>query len=161
MIYAKKISNILQVVYHDFWPSDIVGKEVLSERSFIFAGSAILYLICGSTYVLQNAVVALKQHTLEFSSKYPFDADRSPVYELLYICQLFLVAETDTVIITFDLFLISLIWICVAQFKLLKAFLIKNFEKAVKKAETDPEGGMKDAYALILLVYKRHNKLIE
>ncbi|KAF5278865.1 hypothetical protein FQR65_LT03554 [Abscondita terminalis] len=160
MIFAKRFSRLLQVVYYDFWPSDITGKGVISKASVLIVIATIGYFSAGYSYIFNNLIGLFYERKIPFQSVYPFDHTKSPMYELVYVWQSLLLVEFDVHLTVFDFFLAGLISNCVAQFKLLRRFLIQNFEKAIKMAETDPEKATDEAYKLILLIFRRHNNLI-
>ncbi|KAK4872889.1 hypothetical protein RN001_014918 [Aquatica leii] len=151
MFFAKKISKILQVVYYDFWPSDITGKGVIPKASVLIVIATIGYFSAGYSYIFNNLIGQFYERKIPFKSIYPFDHMKSPYFELIYVWQSLLLVEFDVHLTVFDFFLAGLISNCVAQFKLLRRFLVQNFEKAVKIAETDPQRGTDEAYKLILI----------
>ncbi|KAK5639894.1 hypothetical protein RI129_010705 [Pyrocoelia pectoralis] len=155
MVFAKKVTKILHAVYYDFWPSDMTGKDVISKASVLFVIATIGYFSAGYSYIFNNLIGQFYERKIPFKSIYPFDYLKSPYYELIYVWQCLLLVEFDVHLTAFDFFLSGLVMNCVAQFKLLRRFLLQNFEKAVKMAETQPEKATTEAYRLILLAVVR------
>ncbi|KAF5282246.1 hypothetical protein FQR65_LT14378 [Abscondita terminalis] len=163
VILAQKIAKILWSIYYDFWPSDMAGPEIhklLSRRSRLVLISVGIYTISALFWATQCLTVPFQIHSTPLRSKYPFPYLKSPYYEMLYVWQGALSAELAINICGFDLFFISIIWICVAQFRLLREYLKVNFVKAAKSGFVR-DGEKTEAWSLMLKCIRQHCLVIQ
>lgn len=131
--YHRRLTKIIYNVYHQFWPSDIAGEllhKQLNKSSWYLLFYCSIYtfsaFLCGSQYT----TIPYFAHELPFASGFAI-FNKSPFYELTYIWQSFIGYELVFCVCGMDVFFVSLISNCIAQFKILKAFLNNNFENAV------------------------------
>lgn len=83
---------------------------------------------------------------------YPFAWQDVPYYELIYVWISFIAAEIVFNVCFFDLFFLSFVFNCVAQLRLLKAFILQEFQ------ESKRYNGIKRKAILVKCV--RHHLLI-
>ncbi|KAB0792479.1 hypothetical protein PPYR_14438 [Photinus pyralis] len=162
-ILAKKIARILSTIYHQFWPSDMVGDEVdrlLRRRSWIVLVSVGIYTISALFWASQCLTVPFQVHATPLPSKFTFPYLQSPFYEMVYVWQGALSAELAVNICAFDLFFVSLIWTCVAQFRLLREYLKRNFARVARSGFNRTEDNT-EAWNVVLKCIKHHHLLIE
>ncbi|KAF5282247.1 hypothetical protein FQR65_LT14379 [Abscondita terminalis] len=163
IILAKKIAKILSTIYYDFWPSNTAGPEtnkLLTRRSWIVLISVGIYTISAMFWATQCLTVPFQIHSTPLRSKFTFPYLKSPYYEMLYVWQGVLSAELAICICGFDLFFITMIWACVAQFRLLREYLKVNFPK-VAKSGFIRDGEKTEAWFLMLKCIKHHSLLIQ
>ncbi|KAK4872444.1 hypothetical protein RN001_014473 [Aquatica leii] len=163
IVLAKKITNILSTIYYDFWPSNINGPEMnklLTRRSWIVLTAVGIYTTSALFWATQSLTVPLQLHASPLRSKFTFPDLDSPYYEMVYVWQGVLCAEIAINICGFDLFFISIIWTCVAQFILLREYIRQNFIKAAKSGIIRSREKT-EAWNLMLKCIKHHCVLIQ
>lgn len=103
---------------------------------------------------MQWMIVPFVQNNLPLQTTYPFQWRETPTYEILYVWQALITLDIIFTTCGVDLFFVSLVSNCVAQFKLLKVYLKAKFKEVNEEKRKDP-------MEVIVSCIRHHNKLIE
>lgn len=118
---------MLKMVWYDFWPADMVGKNIESELKQNTTQVVFCYLsvyVPAFMYHFGNFTIALIRNKLGFEAAFPFNSEISPIYEILYVSQVWLnIYASVTSILGHDFLLLGLTGNVVAQVTLLEEAL--------------------------------------
>ncbi|KAK5639758.1 hypothetical protein RI129_010569 [Pyrocoelia pectoralis] len=163
IILARRIAKILSTIYYEFWPSNLAGDEVdklLRRRSWIVLISVGIYSMSALFWTTQCLTVPFQIHATPLPTKFTFPYLTSPFYEMVYVWQGFLCAEMAVSICGLDLFFISMVWSCVAQFRLLREYLKTAFDKVAQSGSIHTDENS-EPWNVILKCIKHHVLLID
>jgi len=96
--------------------------------------------------------------TLPSQGFYPFHYKESPVYEILYVTQSFVVFLSATALISLDCFLYIIVFHMCGQFDVLAATL-KRYNGSIKHYVTKSVGDVRNCACLSCIV-KRHVQIL-
>ncbi|KAK4873382.1 hypothetical protein RN001_015411 [Aquatica leii] len=130
-VYRHRFCELLKDIYYLYWPSNLAGNELhklLGKESrylvvycFFYSLSA---LIATTLYITQPIITM----NTPYMTAYPFNWRKNPYYSLLYAWEGFFFIETVATVCGCNLFFSGLNYNCIAQFKLLKTHIKKNFK---------------------------------
>lgn len=163
--YRKRLNGILHKIYYEFWPSRQFGKELHKELTrdswFVCIGVFAYTFFGGLVCSLQYQIVPYGKRNLPQQTTFPFKWQESPIYEILYAWQAVLTFDIIFTVCGVDLFFVSLLSNCVAQFKLLKAYIMVTFKEVNEANRSAFKSRIKDPKEVINVFVRRHNNLIE
>nr|AKC58536.1 odorant receptor 1 [Anomala corpulenta] len=124
---ARKLKKLIQTVRKEFWPANIMGEtthndikynsKILSLVFVVQYASAILFLWFSVLLPL-----AKPGRKLPHTSWFPFDSTVSPLYEIIYVWEVYLTAYINAnIVCSYDTLFCSICGNCISQFRLLSA----------------------------------------
>lgn len=159
IIFKKKeISQLLSTVYFEFWPSNILKKKFqqqLKKETAYLVGFCYIFTSSAFISALQYFILPLVLNTgeLPFSTSYLFNWSKSPYFELLFVWQSFLCGIFSLSICGFDMLFVSLLWNCIAQFKILKFYIQSDFKNLIQKDKFEKN-------LFLVKIIRHHQKVV-
>ncbi|GJQ88302.1 hypothetical protein Trydic_g3781 [Trypoxylus dichotomus] len=175
----KDLRRLIKIVRIEYWPSNFADKETEDEiaqhADQIVINMLLEYLVSHvSRSLLVVAPIFQRRRVLPIEAWFPFDYNKSPRFEMVFMMQMFMGEYFDVnCVVGFDALYSSICSSCVAQFYLLEAVVrrIGTGEEAdyVEKILQIPgttyesvfekyEGG--DERKLLVLCVGHHRKLL-
>ncbi|GJQ83668.1 hypothetical protein Trydic_g14377 [Trypoxylus dichotomus] len=122
--YRGVINAILVKVWKQFWPINCVNEDLRKRLRRKVLISVILTTIFFASSVPCNVIITtvpfLGHHQLVLRSSFPFNWNRSFIYEALYVFQYFIDWYVLFTVNAFDFFFVSLLTICATQYSILQ-----------------------------------------
>ncbi|KAF5296203.1 hypothetical protein FQA39_LY12657 [Lamprigera yunnana] len=161
-IHSKDLSKLLTLIYYDFWPSNIADEAThknVTKKSNIFFTFFMSYTIVGSFCMMQTVIFASVAGIKPFFTLYPQPLETSPYYECVYVLETYLSLDVSFTTNGTDIILMSLLFICTAQFEIISSYFKVNFEKLLLLSDEDERG--QKAKNLLFECIEKHNMLLE
>ncbi|XP_017777972.1 PREDICTED: uncharacterized protein LOC108563724 [Nicrophorus vespilloides] len=175
-VHSARLKVIIVMALNEFWPSDFMGPVL--EKSLKMTSMFVIFnmiSLMGSASIFAFGFLSKPllegSNTLPFLSWYPFEYQYSPVYEILYILQVFTnIYVVILSILGHDFIFLALCINVITQYRLLKMIIgftgsgnNADLNKSLMELDGSPNdqtGENAETKILIIRCVIHHNKLL-